>query len=307
MNPKETIMNTTTLTMLLAICAIASSAAAEPPKLDATRPIRFEIFLAKPQYAADAPKKQIEQVANPPIIGGWIEGGKVTGAYGVPVNEIYGAGASPDAYSDELCPWGYWGSHNWPNHIRPPLEFRSATVKCDQAAFSGTFDLTSGTTVCQIEVSAKPGKLGFIGTYSGKFNNLPVTGTCVARPFNVPCGMVDPANAHYVLETQMYKVLVEVRGGKAVRATSILSKECQENSMRFGRYGTLVAATSLHTTDASGMTVTITDTGLKGRSAALGGTITVTPVKVEGNGYDLKPQTITLRFLQGLSLEPLGS
>ena len=282
------------LTMLLAICAIASSAAAEPPKLDQSKPIRFEIFLAQPQFAADAPKKQVEQVRTPPIIGGWIEGGKVTGAYGVPVSEIYGAGYSPDAYSDELCPWGFWGAAHWQNGIRPPLEFRSATVKVDPTSFSGTFDLTSGTTVCQIEVSAKPGKLGYVGAYSGKFNNLAVIGTCVARPFNVPCGMVDPANALYVLETQMYKVLVEVRGGKPARATAILSKEFQKGSLRYSRYATLVAATSLHPTDASGMSVTITDTGLKGRSAALGGTITVTPVKVEGNGYDLKPQTIVL-------------
>jgi hypothetical protein len=59
-NPRSPYMKPSTLIMLLAICAIASSAAAEPPKLDPGKPIRFEIFLAKPQFAADAPKKEVE-------------------------------------------------------------------------------------------------------------------------------------------------------------------------------------------------------------------------------------------------------
>jgi hypothetical protein len=234
-------------------------------------------------------------VRTPPIIGGWIEGGKVTGAYGVPVTSIYGAGYSPDAYSDELCPWGFWGgSEYWPNRIRPPLEFTSATVRVDPDGFSGTFDLTSGTTVCQIAVSATPGKIGYVGTYNGKFNNLPVTGTCVALPFNVPCGMVDPANALYVLETQMYKVLVEVRGGKPVRALSILSKDAMANANGYGNRAALLMATKTHPTDASKMTMSITDQGLKGRCVSLAGEITVTPDKVEGPDGGIAPRVIKL-------------
>jgi hypothetical protein len=71
-------LRSATITVLLAMIAIVTSATcatAEPPKLDPGKPIRFEIFPTKPQFAADAPKDRVRKILPPPVIGGRIEGG----------------------------------------------------------------------------------------------------------------------------------------------------------------------------------------------------------------------------------------
>ena len=272
MNPKEIIMKQATLTMLLAICAIASSAAAEPPKLDLSKPIMFDVQFAPVTFPKDAPK-EVRSNPMPLIIGGYLENGKVTGAYAPDISHVYFPGGCPDELEWALYPFGprHESGARGDRYVQRE-HFVSASLRLSGNQVEGAWTLRfvsnkepskalSPDYALSIKAAVKGS--GFAGTYSGKIGDYPVNGECVLVARNVPAGMIDPLNAYYQIIANNYRVVVEVRAGKAVQAVAIAS-------------GNDANAAALHAADASGMTFKPIDQGLDGTAVTLGGQITVT-------------------------------
>ena len=247
-----------------------------PPKLDYSKPIQFDVQFAPP--------KEIRSSPLPAIIGGYLEGGKVTGAYAPDMTGIYHAGASPDQFEWDLCPYG-------PRHGTGSLEgqrekFTSATLRLTDTQVEGTWSFQfisnkdpSKTTspVYELSIKATAKGCGYAGTYTGKIADAPVSGDCVLAAHNIPAGMIDPANAFYQILGGNYDVIVEVQAGKAVQAWAVAAVVGADYIWRYRKPGDAVAATSLFPADASGMTLKIIDEGLAGKAVTLGGQITVAP------------------------------
>ena len=249
-----------------------------PPKLDYSKPIQFDVQFAPATFPKDAPK-EVRNNPMPAIIGGYLEGGKVTGAYAPVMSHVYHAGLSPDQYEWDLCPYGPRPSEGQPE------KFNSATLRLTDTQVEGTWSFhyisakdPSQTTspVYELSIKATANGCGYAGTYTGKIADVPVSGDCVLAAHNIPAGMIDPANAFYQIIGGNYDVIVEVQAGKAVQAWAVAGV-IGAHGWVYRQTNDSVAATFLFPADASGMTLIITDEGLDGKAVTLGGQITITP------------------------------
>jgi hypothetical protein len=293
-NRKTTSVKSVISTILLMIFISLESSlnAAEPPKLDPGKPIRFDIQLGAAQFPAGKPKGGTYQ---PTVLGGYIEGGKVTGAYAPNMTQVYAPGASPDDYFWDLCPYGPRGGMDgditWTGHSR------DVSAKIGPEGFSGTWSVNYGkgdpakspaiTPEWKIRITAQPAPIGYTGTFEGTVGDSAVNGPCVIRARNVPAGMIDPTNAYYQIVSGNKRVFVEVRAGKAVQAWAV-AQGVGNNDWRYRRPEDAAAATRLYPADASNLNITVTDEGLAGKAATLNGTISVTPtITVKLNAVEL--------------------
>ncbi|GDY12875.1 hypothetical protein LBMAG53_17530 [Planctomycetota bacterium] len=254
-----------------------------PPKLDYSKPIQFDVQFSPVVFPQDTPK-EVRGNPLPAIIGGYLEGGKVTGAYAPDISHIYHAGASPDQFEWDLCPYG--PRHGTGSRDAQREKFTSSTLRMTDAQVEGTWRFNyistkdSGKTtspVYEISIQATATSCGYAGTYTGKIADVPVSGDCVLAAHNIPAGVIDPANAIYQILGGNYAVLVEVQAGKAVQAWAVAGVVSAERTWRYRYPGDAVAATFLFPADASGMSLKITDEGLDGKAVTLGGQITITP------------------------------
>jgi len=254
-----------------------------PPKLDYSKPIQFDVQFAPVTFPKDAPK-EVRSNPMPGIIGGYLEGGKVTGAYAPDISHIYHAGASPDQFEWDLCSYG--PRHDTGSRNEQRGKFASSTLRLTDTQVEGTWSFQyistkdpSKTTspVYELNIKATAKGCGYAGTYTGKIADVPVSGDCVLAAHNIPAGMIDPANAFYQILGGSYDVIVEVQAGKAVQAWAVAGVVNVDRTWRYRNPGDAVAATFLFPADASGMTLKITDEGLDGKAVTLGGQITVTP------------------------------
>ncbi|GDY12884.1 hypothetical protein LBMAG53_17620 [Planctomycetota bacterium] len=226
----------------------------------------------------------------PLIIGGYLEGGKVTGAYAPDISYVYFPGGSPDEVAWALYPYGPCReTGNRGGRYAQQEKFARASLRLNgnQAEGAWTFRFVSSKDPSKalspdyaLSIKAVVKGSGFAGTYSGKIADYPVSGECVLFARNVPAGMIDPLNAFYQIIASNYRVVVEVRAGKAVQALAIAS-------------GNDAHATAVHPADASGMTFTPMDQGLDGTAVTLGGQIIVTP-SVSAGAKAIPPVSISL-------------
>lgn len=257
---------------------MAADLAPTPPKLDLTKPIIFDVQFAPVTFPKDA-SKEVRSNPMPLIIGGYLENGKVTGAYAPDMSCVYFPGGSPDDVEWSLYPYGPIRESNVRGGRYVQREkFASASLRLNGNQVEGAWTLRfvsnkdpskalSPDYALSIKAAVKGS--GFAGTYSGKIGDYPVSGECVLFARNVPAGMIDPLNAFYQIIANNYRVVVEVRAGKAVQAVAIAS-------------GNDANAAALHAADASGMTFKPIDQGLEGTAVMLGGQITVTPTVSAG-------------------------
>ena len=262
------------------LVGIHSLSAAETP-LDTSKPIRFDIQLGPAQFPAGKPKAGAFQ---PAVLGGYIEGGKVTGAYAPNMTAVYAAGQSPDDNYWDLCPYGprapIEGEAAWSSRIREV----SASIGPD--GFHGTWSVSFGkgdpakspaiTPELKIRIKAHAGVVGYVGTYEGTVGDAAVQGPCVVRARNVAAGMIDPANAFYQIIGGGFRVFVEVRAGKPVQAWAVANGVGNQGWV-YRRPDAPAAATRLSPADATVLTIAIADEGLAGTAATLHGTITIAP------------------------------
>jgi len=279
-------MKQATLTILLAICAIASSAVAEPPKLDPGKPMQFDVQLSQAQFEGGEQRQYGELRNNQPLLlGGYIEGGKLTGVYSTMKQSIDAAGYPPDCSAFDLCPYGMGGRYGF------KISATDASASVDTTEFRAAMTITfvefegkpvDKPIVWTYRITAKPAVLGYVGTYEGTAKGVSFKGSCVVRPRNVPGGMRDPLNALYQIFGPPdrfgwgpnYRVMIEVRNGKPVQAFMV-----SDDTQRYPRRGVddALAATRVYPVDASAMTVAVRDDGLLGKAAVLGGSLTLKP------------------------------
>ena len=256
-----------------------------PPKLDYSKPIQFDVQFAPVTFPKEAPK-EVRSNPMPAIIGGYLEGGKVTGAYEPDIGWIEHCGAGWDNFEWDLCPYGARGNGESRNLNGQRAKFASVSLQLTDNQVEGTWRFqyistkdSSKTTspVHEISIKATATSCGYAGTYTGKIADVPVSGDCVLAAHNIPAGVIDPANAIYQILGGNYDILVEVQAGKAVQAWAVAGVVSADRTWRFRHPGDSVAATFLFPADASGMTLKITDEGLDGKAVTLGGQITITP------------------------------
>jgi hypothetical protein len=297
-NSKETILKSAILTLLMATCVAASAMAVEPPKLDLSKPIQFDVQLAPAEFVGDGDQRQFGQLVNsqPIVLGGFIEGGKLTGVYSTPMQHIHAAGYPPDNSAFDLCPYGLGGP--WGFKISATEASANVDAKEFRAAMTIAFVTHENKPIAEplawtYRITAKPAALGYVGTYEGTVKGAAFKGACVVRARNVPCGMRDPLNALYQIYGPgdrfgwgpNYRMLIEVRGGKPVDAFMV-----SDDYQRFPRRGveTALAATRIHPVDASAMTIAVRDDGLLGKAAVLGGSLTLKPEAPVATTFDAR-------------------
>ncbi|MEI7767374.1 MAG: hypothetical protein WCJ97_08055, partial [Phycisphaerae bacterium] len=148
-----------------------------PPKLDYSKPIQFDVQFAPVTFPKDAPK-DVRSNPMPLIIGGYLENGKVTGAYAPDISYVYFPGGCPDDVEWALYPFGprrESGARGDRNVQRE--KFASASLRLNGNQFEGAWTLRfvsskepskalSPDYALSIKAAAKGS--GFAGTYTGK-------------------------------------------------------------------------------------------------------------------------------------------
>ena len=255
--------------------------------LDPKRPIQFDVWLDKMEVPATqkAAFGQDRKLPKFRLLGGWIDGGKVSAAYAPYMDYPYVC-VNAEVNDWDLCPFGGGESRN----IQLQSRFTAATLKLAGDVVSGDFALqffdaqkTDSTLSppCRIQVEAQRAKDGWVGRYTGQYGDYTISGPCVVVARPVLSGLHDPQNALYqILAPGAPAVFLEVRGGKVVKS-----------AVHSAASADIVPVT------VDSFSVTTQDFGLNGRGAALGGRLTLA-----GNNK-AKPFVIAL---DGLTLGRAG-
>ena len=291
------------ITMNLALGAaepakVAAPGKVPPPKLDMTKPIIFDVQFGN---YTNSPKLSRELSYNgiPLVIGGFLENGKVTGAYAPSLEFINNCGPVSDQDPYQLCPFGPRHEIEFRQGAREKFSTATLQFTGNQVVGSWTLGFVSRKDPTKIQspqvevsITAIATDCGYAGTYTGKLNEIPVSGDCVLVARNVPVGMIDPLHAMYQIVSDPYRVFVEVRAGKVMQALAIANNGGGWTG-GLTHYNSTATPSSLFAADATGLTLRVSDEGFDGKSVTLGGQITVTP-NAAGGGRAFLPTTIKM-------------
>jgi hypothetical protein len=264
LTPSPTILQ---FAVILLGSLFGSLVAGEPPKLDPNRPIQFDVWLETMDVPA-AQKAAFDKDRALPkfkLLGGWIEGGKVSAAYAPSMTAIHGAGACPEEKDWDLCPYGPRAAVQENVHLQS--QFAAAEMKLAAETVTGrfTWQFVDGRTpektlspACKIQIEAKKAKVGWVGHYTGQYGDYTISGPCVVVARQVAAGLHDPQNGLYQILNGTQTVFLEVRGGKVAQAAALAPTSAD-----------ILPAT------VESFSVATQDFGLNGRGAVLGGQVTV--------------------------------